>query len=178
MARPIGRVLLSGLGRQWFCSDRKCWMLRPVPSSTVRRSRALRLAYLLWDLHDTIQFIREAGPGAVLSGIFLDPAAGIIVPNPPQAPHSLSATVADGQVPTLLWVDTSDNEAGFRIERGPTQPARSTNSRPLEEGVTSSIPTSSQVGLMSTFSPLECRALRNTLTYFCTTANAPADGRF
>src|SRR5262249_45413363 len=75
--------------------------------------------YLVWDLqgHIQIQFIREAGPRAVFSGVFFDPVSEIADSTQPSAAQSLDAAMADASFPSLSWVDTSDTEAGFTIER-------------------------------------------------------------
>ena len=79
--------------------------------------------YLVWNIkgHVTFKITNNSvnSANAVVSGIFIgDPNyTPPTPPTPPAAPSNLSATAVSKSQINLTWMDNSDNETGFKIER-------------------------------------------------------------
>jgi hypothetical protein len=83
-----------------------------------------------WGLDEDALTTVHSTAGTVIDGTIMGSNwswAGIApfnatVPTPPQAPTGLQATAAGATQIDLLWVDNSNNEVGFEIERSSTGP--------------------------------------------------------
>jgi titin len=56
-------------------------------------------------------------PGGVQNSAYSNQASATTIPNPPAAPNTLAAIGTNSTTVALTWVDASNNETGFRIER-------------------------------------------------------------